>query len=108
MLDYVKSFEFTSTLAILVYWVPAAICFVVYFFRCIGLYKKDMGSCGERYYTPELTIGTILWFVLASVTPCANLFALVFDCLASVFKWLGAFFDIPLVPKRRDTTKEAA
>lgn len=102
MMEYVKSFEFTSMLALYVYWVPLVICAIVYFFRTIHLYKKDLVKREEsKFYSPSLTIGTIVWFVLLTITPCVNLFALVFDCASSVFTWLGKVLDIPLVPKQK-------
>ncbi len=100
MIEYVKSFEFNSLLALFVYWIPTAICVAVYLFRSIGLYKRDLKKCDEKYYSPQLTIGLIIGYTILAITPCVNLFAMVFDCLGSVFKWLGRFMDIPLVPKR--------
>lgn len=100
MFDYIKSFEFTSTMALMVYWIPLVICALVYFFRTILIYKSDLKKCKEKYYEPKLTIGLIVWFFVLTVTPCVNLLALVFDCASSVFKWLGRVLDVPLVPKR--------
>lgn len=103
MIEYVKSFEFTSMLALYVYWVPLFICAVVYFFRTIKLYKSDLTKRQEsRFYIPTLTVGLIVWFILLTITPCANLFALVFDCASSVFTWFRKVLDIPLVPKQKD------
>jgi hypothetical protein len=99
-MDYLRSFEFTSMLALYVYWVPLTVCLVVYFFRTIARYKLDLKRCEEKHYSPELTIGRIVWYVVLTITPSVNLFALVFDCASSVFKWLGRVFDVPLVPKR--------
>lgn len=101
MFEYIKSFEFTSTLALLVYWIPLFICAGVYFFRTISLYKTDLKKSDEMYYNPTLTIGLIVWFIVLTLTPCVNLLALVFDCAGSVFIWLGKVLDIPLVPKRK-------
>jgi hypothetical protein len=101
MFDYVTSFEFMSMLALFVYWIPLAICVPVYLFRIIGLYKSDLGKSGDEYYKPDLTVGLIVWWAICSVTPAINLFALVFDCASSVFKWLGKFLDIPLVARKR-------
>lgn len=100
MIDYVKSYEFMSTLALFTYWIPAAICLGVYFFRTIGLYKSDLAQCEEKYYRPELTVGLIIWMLVCALTPAVNLLALVFDCAASVFKWVGKTFDMPLVRHR--------
>jgi len=100
MLEYIKSFEFTSTVALMVYWIPLVICAIVYLFRMIGIYKSDLKKCQDKFYTPELTVGLIVWFVILTITPCVNLLALVFDCASSVFKWLGKFLNVPLVPKR--------
>lgn len=103
MIEYVKSFEFTSMLALFVYWVPLFICAVVYFFRTIKLYKADLKNREKlNFYTPTLTVGLIVWFITCTITPCINLFALVFDCASSVFIWIGKVLDIPLVPDKKD------
>jgi hypothetical protein len=110
MIDYVKSFEFTSAIALFVYWIPLAICLAVYFITAVNMYREDVKKRDEGdWYSPKLTIGWIVWHVLASIAPAANLIALVFDCMADVFKWFGDFLDIPLVPKRaKRAAKEAA
>ena len=100
MIDYMMSFEFTSFLALWVYWIPLTICLTVYMFRTIALYQRDLDSCEKRHYRPELTIGVITWMFICAITPAVNLFALVFDCASSVFKWMSVVFDIALVPRR--------
>lgn len=101
MIAYIKSFEFASTIALFVYWIPGAICLAVYFVTAINMYRADVQKRDEgKYYAPSLTIGWIVWHLLAAITPAANLIALVFDCMADMFKWFGDFLDIPLVPKR--------
>lgn len=101
MIEYLTSFEFTSTLSIFVYWAPLVICLLVYTFRCIAEYRTDIAKSANEHYSPTLTVGVILWRAILSTVPCVNLFAMVFDCASSVFKSLGRFFDIPLVPKQR-------
>lgn len=101
MTEYSTSFEFTSLIALFIYWIPAAICVFVYLFRDVGIYKRELASCENKYYQPELTVGLIVWQILCSLVPAVNLLALVFDCASSVFKWLGKFLNIPLVPKRK-------
>lgn len=103
MFEYIKSYEFMSMLALFTYWMPAAICLAVYFFRFISLYKKDLKNCENEYYNPSLTIGLIVWLLICAITPAVNLLALVFDCASSVFKWLGTVLNIPLVKKKRAT-----
>lgn len=97
MIEYVTSFEFTSFLAVFVYWIPALVCATVYLFRGINAYRTDLQNCTERFYHPKLTVGMIIWHLIVVVTPCINLLAMVFDCAGSVFKWLGRVFDFPLV-----------
>jgi hypothetical protein len=102
MIEYIKSFEFTSTLALMVYWIPLAICAIVYFFRVIRLYKIDLEKRHHStFYIPTLTVGLIVQFIVCTITPCVNLLALVFDCASSVFIWFGKVLDIPLVPKQK-------
>ena len=105
MIDYVKSYEFMSMLALFTYWIPALVCTVVYIFRFVRLYKLDLSKCEEKFYSPQLTVGLIVWLAICALTPAINLFALVFDCAGSVFKWLGKTFEIPLVRARPQEAK---
>ena len=98
--DYAMSYEFVSMLALFTFWIPMSVCLTVYLFRFIGAYKRDLDKCQDEYYKPELTVGIVIWYLIISLMPCINLFALVFDCGSSVFKWLGDFFSVPLVRKR--------
>lgn len=66
------------------------------------MYKEDLSKReDEKYYSPTLTVGLIVWMIIMTITPCINLFALVFDCASSVFSWIGKVLDIPLVPKKQ-------
>jgi hypothetical protein len=100
MIDYVKSYEFISLLALFTYWIPLAVCSTVYFFRIIKLYKRDLKMCDTSSYYPKLTIGVIVGYIFASLMPVINILAMVFDCLGSIFKFIGCTFDTPLVRKR--------
>lgn len=103
---FATSFQFTSFLALAVYWIPLAICLVVYFFRAVGAYKIDLERCTKKHYTPTLTIGWIVARIIGSTLPVVNLFCLTFDCLASMFKWLENFLDIPFVRKQNTVDGE--
>ncbi len=105
MIEFVKSYEFMSMLALLTYWIPALICTTVYLFRLVAMYKIDLANCEKSHYQSSLTIGVILWLSLCAVTPAINLLALVFDCAGSTFKWLGNTFDTPLVRARPQASK---
>lgn len=100
MIDYLTSFEFSSLMAIFLYWIPLVVCGSVYLFECVGEYRDDVKRSEKKFYSPNLTIGVIAWRFLLTVVPCVNLIAMVFDCMSSVFKWLGKFLDVPLVPKK--------
>ena len=104
MIDSIKTFalgfEFTSFLALFVYWIPLLVCLTVYLFRAIGKYKQDLKNCTEKYYTPTLTIGWVVGRLLGSIIPVVNLSCMTFDCLASLFKWIDQFLDIPFVRKQ--------
>jgi hypothetical protein len=101
MIDWIKNYQFNGTLALYTYWVPLAVCLIVYAFRFVSAYREDVKKSSEPYYSPTLTIGAILGHILLAVTPAVNLFAMVFDCTASVFRWLGRVLDVPLVRKRK-------
>jgi len=107
----------TGLLGVLLYWLPALICLTLYIFRSAAQYQKDKNSRKEslkeentyKMYVPTLTIGTLIGRVIVSIIPIANLFALTFDLapefLNVFFKWLEKTFNIPLVPKYKNTEK---
>lgn len=106
MIDSIKnfavSFEFYSHLALFTYWIPLAICFVTYFARLIKSYRRDLTARSREYYEPELTVGAIVLMFFLSLTPVINMFAMVFDCLDSVIKWIGRTLNFGLIPHRPD------
>jgi hypothetical protein len=101
--QFVTGFQFLSTMAMVTYWIPMAICLGVYAFEFVEAYRHDLSRCADVHYRPTLTIGTIIWHLILAVTPCVNLFAMVFDCLSSVFHWLGSFMNYALVRPRQQT-----
>lgn len=100
IINWIKSYEFTTLLALYTYWTPLVICLAVYACRFVRAYREDVKKSAETYYSPILTVGAILGHLFLAVTPAVNLFALVFDCAGSVFRWFGRVLDIPLVRKR--------
>lgn len=101
MIEWIKNYQFNGTLALFTYWVPLAVCLIVYAFRFVESYRDDVKNSTESYYRPTLTIGAILGHILLAVVPAVNLFAMVFDCTASVFRWFGRVLDVPLVRKQK-------
>jgi hypothetical protein len=97
--EWLTSYPFTL-LALYTYWIPLAVCSVVYVVRCARLYRADVKASKEEYYVPRLTVGYILCHVIITILPGVNIFAMVLDCAASVFEWLGDVMDVPLVRKR--------
>ena len=97
--QYALSYEFISMLALFTYWIPLLVCATVYSLRFVGMYKRDLKGCKEKYYTPSLTIGVIVWYLVVTLAPAVNMLAMVFDCGSSVFEWLGKTLNIPLVRK---------
>lgn len=105
-IDLVKKYEFNDTLSIYTYWIPLAVCLVVYLLRFLELYRTDLEESKKEYYYPKLTVGYIIGHLFLAIVPIINLFALVFDCFGSIFGYIRSFllfidkvFDIPLVPK---------
>ena len=99
-------------IAMLLYWLPLALCAYGYFIRGIQKYRAELQKREQAeskdppdYYNPELTIGTLIGYALLIVLPIANLFAATFDVAPRVFGdffvWIGKVFNIPLVPKRK-------
>lgn len=103
----------TNWLGVLLYWLPLALCAYGYTIRTWVRYQKDYREradsesvkAGYRTYIPSLTVGSILGYILMTITPVANLFAAIFDVAPKVFSSLINFlekvFSQPLVPKRK-------
>lgn len=106
MFDWIKEFEFTSWMGILLYWMPASLCAYGYTVRTWLNYQKDLKERNEKQsnYYPTDTVGDLIGRGIVAVVPVANLWAATFDVapkmFASLFKWIGRVFDAPLVPRR--------
>lgn len=107
--------EWNSWIALLLYWLPMALCAYGYLLRTIYKFRRDRAQrdaeeSGQRnaYYFPSLTVGTIVGYVALSVWPVANLFSAIFDVAPGLFRrffeWCGRVLDVPLVPKRKQET----
>ena len=100
MFEFISSYNFISTLAIFTYWIPLFICSCVYLFRGVGLYKNDLRSCTDEHYSPGLRLSEIFWGAVLSITPVVNVLAMLFDCMGSVFRFIGKTLNYPLVRHR--------
>lgn len=100
--EWLTSYQFASLLALYTYWIPLAVCSAVYVMRCAAYYRADVKASSEKYYSPKLTIGYIVWHIIITTLPAINIFAMVFDCAGSVFRWLGDVMDVPLVRAKKN------
>ena len=106
MFEYVRDFEWNSSLALLLYWLPLAVCLYGYTVRTWVNYRKDVRTrpAEERFYCPTDTLGDVLGRMLSTVLPFANLVAAVFDVAPGIFRSFFSFlhkaFSQPLVPRR--------
>jgi hypothetical protein len=115
MIDWIKAFEFTGWMGLVLYWLPASLCAYGYTLRTWLNYQKDTAAREKSeaakaetgralVYHPSDTIGTLIGRGVVTVCPVANLWAASFDVapkmFASFFAWVGRVFDTPLVPRR--------
>lgn len=99
-----------SWIAVLLFWMPAALNAYGYTVEFVQLYRKELRDRAKAeaddkaYFSPNLTVGWIVGHAALAVIPIANLFAAVFDVAPKVFgdffTWIGRVLDFPLVPKR--------
>lgn len=109
--DFLRGFEFTSLMGVLLYWLPASLCAYGYTARTWVNYQKDVkqrdetGKAGGMYW-PTDTIGTLIGRGVATVMPVVNIWAASFDVapkmFSALFEWFGRVFDQPLVPQKKD------
>ena len=106
MMEYytlVKNFAFTGEVGMYTYWLPLVLCAIGYTARTWQQVQQLKAPRETSHWVPNLTIGTILWRVILTVTPIVNVIALVFgvldDMLRTVFSWIGDVLDYELVKK---------
>lgn len=91
-------------LSIGLYYAPAALCLYGYTVKTWQDYRRERERSVKPYYSPDLTVGTIIGRAFLCVTPVANLIAAIFDVapdvFSSFFRFLGRVFDQPIVRKR--------
>ena len=102
---------FNSIFGILLYWVPLSICVFGYTLRTFNNYQGDVkdrsikGTTGKDYYYPTDRYGDLIGRFFASIIPVVNLWTAMFDVsprlFSKFFRFIGDFFDKPLVPKRK-------
>lgn len=98
--EYLTSFQFSSLIALCTYWLPLVVCATVYTIRSISQYRSDIEESKKDYYCPTITVGNIINRFLASILPAVNVFAMVFDCADSVFRFFSDVLDRPLVGRK--------
>lgn len=109
MMEYynlIKGFAFTGDVGIWTYWIPMALCAIGYTFKTfkqIQLIKAFHKDRNAVTWVQDLTVGTVLWRIILTVTPIANVLALSFslasDMLSQVFSWIGRVLEFRLVKK---------
>jgi len=109
MMEYynlIKNFAFTGDVGMWTYWIPLVLCAVGYTIRTIKQIQHIKAyELGENVrYVQDLTVGTVLWRVVLTVTPIVNVmalsFSLGFDMLGWMWKWVEGVLDIKLVSKK--------
>lgn len=103
--NWIKDLAFTGEIGMYTYWLPMILCAVGYSVRTfkqiqhIKVYHIDK----HAGYVEDLTVGTVLWRVLLTVTPIVNIFALSFsllsDMVSTVLNWLASILEFKLVQK---------
>lgn len=99
-----------SWIALLLYWLPLALCAYGYTVRSVLKVRKDRhwrdktATQEHGMYVPTITLGSLVGYAATTVVPVANLFAAIFDVAPKIFadlwEWCERALNIPLVPKR--------
>lgn len=96
----------TGVLGLLLYWLPVAFCGVGYTVICWEEYRDDLKRRDDdKYFTPTITVGSIVGRAVITAIPVANLCAAIFHVAPRLFgnfiDWLGRVLSIPLVKPRK-------
>ncbi len=83
-----------------VYWVSVGLAFFNMFLDTVADYNKDVRSCTQRVYTPQLTIGIIIIRLIVVMIPVVNTIIAIHTLLSKISKFIISVFDFPLVRHR--------
>lgn len=114
MIEWIKDIStwwVSGWIGMLLYWLPASFCLVGYTLKCWSEVRHDTKARETaQYYSPSITVGTIIGRSILSVIPVANLWAGLFDVAPKLFgdffEWIGRVFSVPLVPKRTQVAQK--
>ncbi len=106
-IQYTKEFvSFNTWMSIGLYWLPMALALVYSVWSFIEEYACDMKNRNDKYYTPSLTVGTILGRLVLSVLPYFNIPYAVFRAFPKLFESMATIIEgicnIPLVPPKKE------
>lgn len=103
--ELVRNWAFTGIIGFWTYWVPLVLCAIGYSvktFKQIQALKNYDHKTSSRY-VEDLTISTIIWRVVLTVTPIVNVLSLSFslasDMVKQVFDWIEKVLSVKLVKK---------
>lgn len=106
MMEYyelIKTWTFTGSIGIWTYWVPLLLCAIGYTGKTIRQVRDIKTYTKHERYVEDLTLGQVIWRVLASITPIVNIMTLTFSLgwgmLSTVASWVNDMFNFKLVKK---------
>lgn len=96
---------YSTTTLIWGYYLPMVLCLVGYGYQILSRLKKDItGRKTEKYYSPDVTIGSVIGKIIVSICPLVNILAFVIDLaldtLALIINKVEAICMQPLVPRK--------
>ena len=121
---YFKDINWHSESAYYLYWLPLTLCIIGYFIKLIYRCKNDIENKNEyikkynewfnKYnredktnivrkpdeYEPEVTIGTIIAYIVISCIPLVNILYFIFDiCRTTILEIFEKLCKVPLIAK---------
>jgi len=99
--NFLIGFQFSSPVALWLYWIPLAICLVGYIWDFVKDYQRDLGEYQKSYYDAHLTLGSILGRLLVSFIPLINIGIVMFYhgwmLVKRIFDSLSLLLNQPIV-----------
>lgn len=103
MMDLITQWTFTGQIGFWTYWVPLFLCAIGYIGKTIKQVRDIKNYDKHGKYVHDLTVGQVVWMIIATITPIVNVMTLTFSLgwgmLSTVGHWLNDVLDFKLVKK---------
>jgi hypothetical protein len=108
--NYITTFEYNSTIAIWLYWIPVITSLIFNGLEFFRMYTAEVAQRAEaikneKYFHSRLSVSDIVGAIFTPWIPVFNIFGAL-GHIFSTFSWMWKFLDLRLVPSYTPPSKK--